>query len=176
MAKHGPSKKNPILEALEGFPGKSVIEESGIAGIGEPFIHEHLMDDARACVEVIKTSMPKRVYSKLDTFNLASFAMALAMDKKAANEIGNPNFEWIIENGNGSKIPSPWIKILNAQASLIVSVGDRLGLDPASRASLKVPKEQKRSKFDGLIGQTELSNSSKPLSFRPALVKEPRSA
>jgi phage terminase small subunit len=56
---------------------------------------------------------------------------------------------------------SPWLKILNAQAALLASLGDRLGLDPKSRAALKLPgARQKRSKFAGLIGQTGLSNSS----------------
>jgi hypothetical protein len=47
---------------------------------------------------------------------------------------------------------------LNAQAALIASLGDRLGLNPAARAALKLPRaRQQKSKFDGLIGRQGLS-------------------
>jgi hypothetical protein len=39
----------------------------------------------------------------------------------------------------------------------MASLGDRLGLDPKSRAALKLPNaRQQRSKFEGLIGQAGL--------------------
>jgi phage terminase small subunit len=58
---------------------------------------------------------------------------------------------------DGVQTPSPWIKILNAQAAIMASLGDRLGLDPKSRAALKLPNaRQQRSKFEGLIGQAGL--------------------
>jgi phage terminase small subunit len=121
--------------------------------LGEPFIHEHLMDDARGCIEVIRQSMPKSVYSALDSFHLAPFGMACAIHKKAALEISS-DFNWTVNNSVGSQIPSPWLKVLNAQATIIASLGDRLGLDPKSRAALKLPgARQKRSRFAGLIGQ-----------------------
>ena len=122
--------------------------------MGEPFIHEHLMDDARGCIEVIRQSMPKSVYSALDSYLLAAFGMAWAIHKKAAREISNPDFNWTVNNSVGSQILSPWLKVLNAQATIIASLGDRLGLDPKSRAALKLPgARQKRSRFAGLIGQ-----------------------
>jgi hypothetical protein len=62
--------------------------------------------------------------------------MAWAIHKKAALEISNPDFNWTVNNSVGSQIPSPWLKVLNAQATIIASLGDRLGLDPKSRAAL----------------------------------------
>lgn len=161
MGRHGPQKKLAAIKRLEGNPGQYPIEETGIEGLGEPFIAEHLMDDARGCIEVIKQSMPPRIYSALDSFQLAAFGMAWAIHKKAAHEIGNPGFALTVKNSQGSLVPSPWLRILNAQAAIIASLGDRLGLDPKSRAALKLPgARQKRSKFEGLIGQTRLSTSS----------------
>jgi len=42
-------------------------------------------------------------------------------------------------------------------AAIMATLGDRLGLDPKSRAALKLPSaRQQRSKFEGLIGQAGL--------------------
>ena len=161
MGKRGPRPKLTALKILEGNPGQYPLQELGIEALGEPFVAEHLMDDARGCIEVIRQSMPSSVYSALDSFLLAAFGMAWALHKMAAIKISNPNFAWIVSNSQGSQVPSAWLRILNQQATIIASLGDRLGLDPKSRAALKLPgAKQKRSKFAGLIGQTGLSNSS----------------
>jgi phage terminase small subunit len=156
LGKRGPRKKLPELEKLDGNPSKRVIEESGIEALGEPFIPEHLSDDARGCIEVIKASMPSTVYSALDSFILSAFATAWALHKLAAHTINDPKFEHVITVGdNGAEAQSPWLAILNKQAALMASLGDRLGLDPKSRAALKLPgAKQRKSKFAGLIGQT----------------------
>lgn len=160
MGKRGPRGKPAALSALEGNPGKRLIEESGIEALGEPFVAEHLMDDARGCIEVIKASMPSNIYSALDSFHLAAFGMAWAIHKKAALEISNPEFRWIVTNSAGSETQSPWIKMLNGQSAILASLGDRLGLDPKSRAALKLPgAKQRKSKFAGLLGQTGSSPS-----------------
>jgi hypothetical protein len=44
----------------------------------------------------------------------------------------------------------------------MASLGDRLELDPKSRAALKLPSaRQQRSKFEGLIGQVGGAESSR---------------
>jgi phage terminase small subunit len=157
----GRRKKLGAIEALEGNPTKRVIEESGIEALGEPFIAEHLHDDARGCIECIKQSMPASVYSALDSFHLAAFGMAWAIHKRAAHEINDPAFRWVVVNSAGSETQSPWIKMLNGQAGILASLGDRLGLDPKSRAALKLPgARQRKSKFAGLLGQPASSISS----------------
>jgi terminase small subunit-like protein len=157
MGRRGPQPKLAAIKRLEGNPGKHIIEESGIDGLGEPFVAEHLPDDGRGCIEVIRGSMPPGVYAALDSFLLAAFAMAWVIHKRAAHEIGNRDFAYTVPGSTGSQVPSPWIKILNQQASLLATLGDRLGLDPKSRAALKLPSaRQQRSKFEGLIGQAGL--------------------
>lgn len=161
MGARGPRKKLAALDHLDGNPSNRLIEASGIEALGEPFVPEHLMDDARGCIEVIKQSMPEKVYSALDSFHLAAFGMAWAVHKRAALEISNPEFQWIVTNTAGNETPSPWLKILNAQAEKLASLGDRLGLDPKSRAALKLPgARQQKSKFAGLIGQPASSTLS----------------
>lgn len=161
MGKRGPKPKLSALDKLEGNPGKRVIEESGIEALGEPFTPEHLSDDARGCIEAIKMSMPAGVYSALDSFILSAFATAWALHKLAAHKINDPAFEHVIEVGdNGAQAQSPWLAILNKQAALMATLGDRLGLDPKSRAALKLPgAKQRKSKFAGLLGQTGSSPS-----------------
>jgi hypothetical protein len=50
----------------------------------------------RGCIEVIKGSMPSGVYSALDSFHLAAFAMAWVIHKRAAHEIGNRDFAFTV--------------------------------------------------------------------------------
>lgn len=161
MGKRGPKPKLAALEKLEGNPSKRVIEESGIEALGEPFIPEHLSDDARGCIAVIKASMPMTVYSALDSFILSAFATAWALHKLAAHKINAPDFEHVIKVGDGgAEMQSPWLAILNKQAALMATLGDRLGLDPKSRAALKLPNaKQRKSKFAGLLGQSGSSPS-----------------
>jgi phage terminase small subunit len=161
LGKRGPKPKLAAFERLEGNPGKRIIEESGIEALGQPFVAEHLMDDARGCIEVIKASMPSSVYSALDSFLLAAFGTTWALHKRAALEISSPDFEHVYSvNESGALAQNPWLSILNKQAMQLASLGDRLGLDPKSRAALKLPNaKQKKSKFDGLIGQNGSSAS-----------------
>ena len=152
------ARKPAKLRRLEGNPGHRLIEDSGIEALGTPFVPEHLMDDARGCIEVIQRSMPSSIYSALDSFHLAAFGTAWAIHKMAALKVCDPDFQCVVTGATGAQVSSPWLKVLNQQAALITSLGDRLGLNPASRAALKLPTaKQKRSKFEGLIGRAGLS-------------------
>ena len=152
--------KLTALQILDGNPSKRLLRASGVEGLGAPMVAEHLSVDARDCVEVIRASMPEGVYCALDSFHLAAFAMAWAVHKRAATEIGMPGFEWIETNDKGNRAPNVWFRILNTQAAIIVSLGDRLGLDPKSRASIAPPGQRDASKFAGLIGSARTASSS----------------
>ena len=94
--------------------------------------------------------MPGKVYSALDSFHLAAFGVAWMLHKKATLVVSGPDFD--VENGKG------WIRVLNQQTAIMVTLSDRLGLDPRSRAALKLPSaKQQRSKFHGLLGQPTMS-------------------
>jgi len=156
MGKRGPRQKLAVIEALEGNPGKRVIEESGIEALGEPFVAEHLCDDARGCIEVIKQSMPSNVYSALDSFLLSAFAMAWVTYKRATHEINAPpafNGRPQASAAVRRRVPGSGLQT-NRRGSWRRSA-NRLGLDPKSRAALKLPAaKQRKSKFDGLRGAT----------------------
>ena len=148
-------KKLSALKVLEGNPGQRIIEELGIDGLGEPFVPEHLMDDARGCIEMIKRSMPDGIYSALDSYLLAAYGVAWAIHKAASLKISAPDFEHVTKvNEFGALAINPWLSVLNKQAMMMASLGDRLGLDPKSRALLRLPgAKQQKSQFAGLIGR-----------------------
>ena len=146
-------KKLAALHSLEGNPSKRPLTATGIDAFGEPSVPEHLVDDARGCIEVIKQSMPGKIYSALDSFLLSAFGTAWAIHKCAALKISDPDFKHVTTLPSGVEMQSPWLAIVNKQAALIASLGDRLGLDPKSRAALKLPAaNQQKSKFEGLLG------------------------
>ena len=160
MGKRGPRPKLASLKQLEGNPGKRAIDVIGLEATGEVFAPEHLHDDAQACIEMVKRSMPPKTYATVDTFALSAFATAWAWHKRATHEMNAPDFAPIVEGSKGQKQPNPWFKILKAMSEEMRTWGDRLGLDPKARAALKLPDEKPRSKFDGLIGQPASSPSS----------------
>jgi hypothetical protein len=168
MGARGPRKKLKALVDLEGDRNKhGEIYPDGIESYGEPYIGEHLPDDARGCIEIIKQSMPPGIYSALDSDLLHAFSMACAEHKRCVIEITHPNFEHVLTNSKtGVTTLNPWLKSMNVQAMLIATLGDRLGLNPKARQAMKMPgANQTNSEFDGLIGnnykdQSDLSESS----------------
>lgn len=152
MGARGPKPKLPQLKKLEGNPGKRHIEEIVVQAGGDAYAPDHLNDDATACFEMIKRSMPLRLYAAADTFALSAFATAWAWHKRATHELNSPDATPIVEGSKGQLQPNPWFKILKAMSEEMRTWGDRLGLDPKARAALKAPADDgPKSKFAGLI-------------------------
>jgi phage terminase small subunit len=137
---------------LEGNPGKRPISNPVVDASADVFVPTHLDSAATQCIEAIRASMPPGVYSQADTFMLAAFATAWSLHRRAIMEIGKPDFEHVVKSARGGSQMNPWLRILNAQALLMGSLGDRLGLNPKSRATLHMSEERPASKFDGLLG------------------------
>ena len=156
----GPAKKLPQLERLDGNPTKKPILSEFLPAIGEAFIPDHLPDDAQRCMEVVKASMPDKVYSQADTYTIAAFAMAWAMHKEAAHHLSDPRSEAVIQGPDGEIAISLWVKVLNDQAKIIGQLGDRLGLNPKARVGIQIPdRRQAPSSFETLLGRRMSSGS-----------------
>lgn len=152
MGARGPRKKLAELDRLDGNPSRRLFVDPSVSALGEAFIPEHLDDEVQACIEVIKRSMPPRVYATLDSFLLAGFATAWSEHRRAALEISAPGFERIVRNAAGTPIRNPWLAHLSQSLRDMMAAGDRLGLDPKARTALQLPTEKSVSKFDGLLG------------------------
>jgi phage terminase small subunit len=161
MGKRGPKPKLASIRKIEGNPSKRPIVDLGVEALGEVFAPDHLRDDATACIEMIRRSMPPKTYATVDTFALSAFATAWAWHKRATHEMNDPDFAPVVDGSKGQKQPNPWFRILKAMSEEMRSWGDRLGLDPKARAALQLPESKPRSKFDGLIGRPESLPSSK---------------
>ena len=158
MGKRGPKKKLATLEALEGNPGKRGRKPAvlTVAATGKPFVPDHLSEDATAMAELIIEHMPDSVYAKVDGALIAVYADAYAWHKAAVHEMNHPDFKSLVVGASGQLVPNPWFRVKEQQARMMMSAGDRLGLDPKSRQAIQMldPNEgEKKSKFDGLIGR-----------------------
>lgn len=152
----GRRKKLAAIDRLDGNPhthgGKAELPDFGVQATGDVFIPEHIHEDAQACIEIIRSSMPPTTYAKVDSFLLSVFATAWAKHKAATHMSNAPDFEWLVPNAAGTLTANPLLAIINNQAKVMMSAGDRLGLDPKARQGLRLPSEKPKSKFDGLVG------------------------
>lgn len=157
MGARGPKPKLPQIDKLDGHPSKSRPPQIGdfLTAKGRPFCPPHLEEDAQACMEVVMASMPDGVYSQADTYTLAAFATAWAKHSEAAHKLQDPVHGGSVITGISGELKiSPWLHVLDKQAAMMATLGDRLGLNPKARVGIQLPREQPRSKFDGLTGHS----------------------
>ncbi|WP_245304984.1 phage terminase small subunit P27 family [Rhizobium leucaenae] len=139
------------MQALKGNPGKRKKRAPSIKPSGETVIPNYLVGDALSCFKMIMAAMPPGTYASTDTGGVAVYAAAWADHKKATEALATEPA--IVAGSTGNLQPNPWFKIKNEAARIMMSMGDRLGLDPKSRANLCPPEDKPKSKFAGLIGQ-----------------------
>lgn len=161
MARGRPSKA-PEERRLDGNPGKRPIPIEVFTPEGAPFVPDHLSDDAQICAEFIIGSFKAKRLTAPDSYLLSAFATAWAWHKAATHAMNSPDFKAVVPGSKGGEVPSPWFRILSDQARTMIALSAKLYLSPADRASIKGGEvERPRSKFDGLIGQTGSSASSR---------------
>lgn len=150
MGKRGPKPKPLELRRLEGNPSARPMNEDAPQTIGKPECPAYLKDYAFKVWAKIVGSMPEKVYSPADEELLAAYCVAAAMHREAVQRVAEMGA--VITGESGAPYQNPWTGILNTQATKMATIGSRLGLDPAARATLRVPKDEKpKSKFEGLV-------------------------
>lgn len=151
MGRRGPRPETPEIQALKGNPGKRAKRAPSIKAEGSAEAPVHLTGDALACFNAIKGAMPPGTYALTDVQAMAIYAVAWADHKRAtqALEVEPP----LVPGARGGLVKSPWFSIRSDAARIMMSMGDRLGLDPKARAAIAQPPDDKpKSKFAGLIG------------------------
>lgn len=150
MAQRGRPRKPDVMKELEGNPGKRVLNDCALEASGSPAPPSHVKGYAKKVWDAIIASMPPRLYAACDSQLLAAYCVASEIHHQATLAIKK---EGAISTGeSGAPYQSPWVSILNREAQLLATLGSRLGLDPAARSSLNVPKgTEKKSKFAELI-------------------------
>lgn len=152
MGARGPRPETPEIQALKGNPGKRKKRAPSIRPNGDVYIPNYLDDDARECFEMIVSAMPPSTYPATDAGGIAVYAAAWADHKRATEALKTEPA--LVPGSTGNLSVNPWFKIKNEAARIMMAMGDRLGLDPKSRAGLVAPEEKPKSKFAGLIGQS----------------------
>lgn len=153
---NGPVRTLPAIERMNGHPNKGRPPAIGdfLTPKGNPFCPAHLEEEAQSCMEVVMASMPDGVYSQVDTYALAAFATAWAKHAEAAHKLQDPVLGGSVITVNGEQKINPWLRVLDREALMMASLGDRLGLNPRARLSIQLPRDRPQSKFDGLTGRT----------------------
>ena len=154
----GRRPKPPEIKRLEGNPGRRPIPTETTEATGRPSKPDYVKGYADQVWNRLVGSMPEKVYTAADQDLLATYCVSAALHRDAAAKVHEMGA--VITTEAGTLTTNPYVRVLNAQATKMTSIGSRLGLDPAARANLRVPKDDKpKSKFAGLIafpgGQTE---------------------
>jgi len=150
MGARGPRPETPEMQALKGNPGKRKKRAASIRPSGDVYIPNYLDEDARECFEMIVSAMPPETYAATDAGGIAVYAAAWADHKRATEALKIAPA--LVAGSTGNLTVNPWFKIKNEAARIMMSMGDRLGLDPKARAALTPQTEKPKSKFAGLIG------------------------
>jgi P27 family predicted phage terminase small subunit len=152
MGKRGTKPKPLELRRLEGNPAKRPLNlDDAVVANGRPQPPDYVSNYAREVWDRVIGSMPSTVYTAADQDLLAAYCVASDLHRSAAMQAGREGAV-IPGEGEGRSYVNPCIKVLNEAAQKMAMIGSRLGLDPAARASLKVPKDEKPiSKFAGLV-------------------------
>lgn len=138
------------IKRLEGNPGRRPIHTDTAQPTGRPSKPSYLEGYASEVWHRLIGSMPEKVYTAADEDLLAAYCVAADLHRDAVAQVNAMGA--VLTTEAGSFTTNPYVRVLNAQATKMASIGSRLGLDPAARASLRVPQDDRpRSKFEGLI-------------------------
>lgn len=145
MGARGPRPELATLKRLKGNPGRRPLPPPGLRAEGVLIVPEHLSAGAKACFATVVASLPPGTYGASDGFTLGAFCTAWDLHRQACEQLAEST---LIVEGR----VNPLLYIINAQATLLASLGDRLGLNPKARDALGVAVAKKpASKFEGLL-------------------------
>ncbi len=137
MGRRGPSGRPNHLKALEGVQEDRINREEPIPAVGAVICPVDLPDDARAVWERLAPDLiAKKVLTAWDVDTFAVFCRSTAMYNRAATQAEAD--ELMVGGYKGNPVINPAIRIMATCADLMRTSGQRFGLTPGDRASLRV--------------------------------------
>lgn len=106
--------------------------------VGTAVCPEHLPQDAKLMWQTVMDSVPPGMITPVDAPLLADYCLAWAIHKQATEELHRSrdllgNMHLVIDGK-----PSPYVRIINEQATVMARLAGKLGLSPADRSGLKL--------------------------------------
>jgi P27 family predicted phage terminase small subunit len=143
MKRGRPAKLDAVKE-LAGNPGKRPLNKNAPKATGLPKAPVSVSGFAMTVWKELVGSMPPEVYTKADQYLMAAYCHAVALHEEAVTELALLPSK-LVPGSTGQAVQSPWIKTMLEAQRQMVSIGTRLGLDPASRQAMQMsgPKPQK---------------------------------
>jgi P27 family predicted phage terminase small subunit len=136
----GRPRKPTALKEYEGNPGKRTITKTEPKPIGTPQEPAGMSKAAKAVWQRLVLSMPQGVYTSADETLLQVYCENVAMLRLALNAMAKDGL--MSKGSTGQTVLTPWHKVFSDASAKIMSVGARLGLDPAARQSLNTTTDE----------------------------------
>lgn len=94
---------------------------------------------------------PAGLLKRLDRSVLTAWVVAEDLHRQAAEQLAR--FGMLMRAQSGELYPSPYLSIVNKQASIMLKGASELGFTPAARPRIQLaPEDQGADDFDKLIG------------------------
>lgn len=146
-----PRTKTPTaVKVRSGNPGKRKINKAEPQPKGRPTKPTIMTPMAKKVWDKLVAAMPEEVYTNADSALLAAYCEAVANHMHATSVIAE-GAPLMVPGSTGQEVLNPIYKHQEAQARLIVSIGQRLGLDPIARQSINAGESQEADPFAGLL-------------------------
>lgn len=110
----------------------------------------HFDTRQREVWDTVIANAPLGLLKRLDAGVLACWVAAFCLHEEAVQKLqSSPK---IIKSPNGLPVQSPWLQVLNKQASLLVRLAAELGFSPAARARVSVEEVDSYDPADEFFG------------------------
>lgn len=137
MGKRGPTSRPSHLKALEGCREDRVNREEPIPAEGAISPPAELDSEAQSVWDRLAPDLiEKRVLTSWDVDSFAAFCRSAALYERASREAVDAEFT--VPGSHGGSVQNPVFRIVAMAAADMRAFGQRFGLTPGDRASLKV--------------------------------------
>ena len=133
----GPPKKPTALKLVAGNPGQRPLNKREPKPRGNLYDPpEWLTDQQRVGWKYAIETAPLGLLKRLDRSTLVVWVIAEDLHRQAVEKINGGAM--LIKTPNGMPIQSPYISIINKQASVMLKAASEMGFTPASRSRVEI--------------------------------------